>query len=155
MTNKARLRHTWSKRVVKLMAEGYKPLSLDVAVDFDGTICKEAYPSCGPLLPKARWGLLTLKALGAEVVIFSCRSHKKLRKETEGVMVEYLKANGIHYDRIERGYDGKPLVGRYFDDRSIPNHGKPFNWPKAIDCYIRSIEAEVESIYRARQKRMV
>ena len=154
-----KLRTTWSKRFHKLWEEGYKPLSATACVDFDGTICCEKYPECGKLLPKAKWGMITLRKLlaplGEKVAIYSCRSHKRLRKEVEKPMIDYLDSHQVPYDRIERGYQGKPLVGRYFDERGIPRESVVYNWPEAIDSFIRSIEYEIETIYKARRKRLL
>jgi histidinol phosphatase-like enzyme len=66
-----------------------------IAVDFDGTIVEDKYPEIGPLIPEARDVLNKYRALGGQVVLWTCRSGADLSNACL-----FLYRHGIHVDAI-------------------------------------------------------
>jgi len=130
-----------------------------IAVDFDGTLCDHAYPEIGAVKPGAKAALDIFKALGYEIIIWSCRSchwdydiyggdpaQPVLERKQVKAMVDFLKANDIPFDHIDDGSKGKPSADFYIDDKAIPYQN---NWDqiaflihrKETEDKIRAFEA--------------
>lgn len=66
-----------------------------IAVDFDGTMCRNAWPEIG----KANVAVLDLlrfrKAQGDKIILWTCRSDKLLTDA-----VEWCEARGLHFDAV-------------------------------------------------------
>lgn len=100
----------------------------EIIVDFDGTICKYAFPECGEPTPKVHEALNFLRSIGYKITIHSCRtSHywqmlfgQDPMKQLE-IMIDYLKKYNIPYDRI--CLLEKPVADYYIDDRAIQFKG--------------------------------
>lgn len=96
-----------------------------ISIDFDGTIVEHRFPDIGPLKPGA---IDAIKKLYQkyEIVISSCRASTIFNPEGPGTsksykeMVKFLDDNGIPYDRIDDGTEGKVVAVAYIDDRGIP-----------------------------------
>jgi len=93
-----------------------------LAVDFDGTIVKHAYPTIGEELPDAIPTLRDLKKAGWIITIWTCRDGKEAAAAldwllTRGFMPHAINencVNGINYGK------NKIYADYYFDDRSFP-----------------------------------
>jgi hypothetical protein len=117
------------------------PKSLRLVVDFDDTIALNAWPDITGLVPEAKESLVLLHNAGHHITIWSARNSRVIHSETVRAlalqnMKAYLDSNGIPYDVIDYGTEGKP-VGVYCDNRAL---GAPtvlykgrlvFNWKKA------------------------
>lgn len=96
-----------------------------VAIDFDGTIVEHKYPEIGPLKKDAVRAINLLKGLGCYIIITSCRTNPRLNKpklEREQqviIMKEFLTKNGIPFDEIDDGTQGKVIADVYIDDHAI------------------------------------
>lgn len=103
-----------------------------IAVDFDGTLCDQAFPHIGKIKPGAKEALTVFRALGFKVVIWTCRtchwdydvyggdpSEPTMERERVKEMVRWLNDNGIPYDEIDDGSKGKPGADYYIDDKGI------------------------------------
>lgn len=108
-----------------------------VAIDFDGTIVDHAFPDIGELKAGAKEAIEKLYE-EYEIVISSCRASKlyeESRKERDFVqeMELFLIENGIPFDRIDRGDEGKVVAVAYIDDRAKEFVGwdKEYLEPKA------------------------
>lgn len=66
-----------------------------IAVDFDGTLCKNKYPSIGEPLPYSLYYIKKLAAAGNILILHTCRSGKLLYGA-----VAWCKAHGITFDYI-------------------------------------------------------
>lgn len=66
-----------------------------IAVDFDGTIVEDRYPEIGPLIPDARRVLRHYKALGGQIILWTCRTGSDLADACL-----FLAQHGIHVDAI-------------------------------------------------------
>ena len=66
-----------------------------IAVDFDGTLCKDKWPYIGePNLPLLHW-LIARRAMGDKVILWTCRCGEMLDKA-----VAWCKARGLELDAI-------------------------------------------------------
>ncbi len=96
---------------------------LIIAVDFDGTIVEDAYPSIGQ--PKM-FAFETLKELekdGHRLILWTYRNGKKLDEA-----VEFCKKNGIEFYAVNKNYPEEVFEGKvsrkinaniFIDDRNI------------------------------------
>ena len=100
-----------------------KALTPTIAVDFDGTLCKEAWPDIGePNLPLIDF-LIRWRQEGNKVILWTCRENTML-----GLAVDWCAEHGLHFDavncnlpeRIEAYKNDSRKVGAdyYIDDSS-------------------------------------
>ncbi|OIQ18148.1 BT0820 family HAD-type phosphatase [Lacinutrix sp. MedPE-SW] len=96
---------------------------LIIAVDFDGTIVEDAYPSIGDERLFAFDTLKRLQADGHRLILWTYRHGKKLEEA-----VEYCKANGIEFYAVNKSFPEEQTpenVSRkihadlFIDDRNI------------------------------------
>ncbi len=95
-----------------------------IAVDFDGTLCKDAYPSIGAPIPYSLLYIARKKAAGNILILHTCRSGKLLDEA-----VDWCKARGITFDYINENvpenikrYGGdtrKIYADLYFESNSL------------------------------------
>lgn len=71
------------------------PYQKIVAVDFDGTLCKDAYPAIGDPLPYSIHYIKELAKDGAILILHTCRNGALL-----GAAVEWCNDRGIVFDYI-------------------------------------------------------
>lgn len=114
-----------------------------IAVDFDGTLCEDAYPEIGAVKPGAVEALRQLRAAGFFILIWSCRTcswdahlypsdpdlHPYDREPVQA-MVAWLEANQIPFDAIDDGQRGKPNAAFYIDDKGVRFNN---NWEGIAD----------------------
>lgn len=66
-----------------------------IAVDFDGTLCKDKYPKVGePNMPLLRW-LIARRAMGDRVILWTCRCGAMLEKA-----IVWCGAFGLEFDAV-------------------------------------------------------
>ena len=105
-----------------------------IIIDFDGTLCKFAFPDVGPPEPGIKEALTKLKELGYRVCIHSVRTATywgdRKRKHHIQVIEKFMKENELPYDEIlvDKNMD-KPIAEVYVDDRAIRYEG---NWLEII-----------------------
>lgn len=94
------------------------------AVDFDGTLCENAYPEIGapnlPLIDK----LISCRRLGAKVILWTCREGELLTRA-----VEFCRCYGLEFDAVndnteelKKAYGTNPRkIGAdfYIDDKAV------------------------------------
>ncbi len=66
-----------------------------IAVDFDGTLCKDAYPNIGEPLPYSLYYIKKLAAAGNVLILHTCRGGALL-----DAAVAWCKERGITFDYI-------------------------------------------------------
>lgn len=70
------------------------------AVDFDGTLCENAYPEIGapnlPLIDK----LISCRRLGAKIILWTCREGELLTRA-----VEFCRCFGLEFDAVNDNTD--------------------------------------------------
>lgn len=87
-----------------------KPLIL--AIDFDGTIVKEIFPSIGPIRAGAVEYIRKLYDDGHYIIIWTCREG-----EFKVDMKIFLEQNDIPYHRVNKG--NPEAIEKYWDARKI------------------------------------
>lgn len=117
---------------------------LTIAVDFDGTICRYAFPDCGPPRTEVIEALRALRAEGWKIIIHTSRVNSDWpepgRTQKCEAMVLYLISHEVPFDEIwgiafewvstsegTQGYmwgfkphlTGKPVAHVYLDDRAM------------------------------------
>jgi len=104
-----------------------------IVIDFDGTVCKFAFPGVGPPEPNVKEALTKLKELGYKICIHSVRTATYWGGDREHhiqVIEKYMKENELPYDEIliDKSMD-KPIAVAYIDDRAIRYEG---NWLEIV-----------------------
>jgi len=105
--------------------EKYRQASLDVLIDFDGTLAEFEYPELGDPRPGALEFVQWIVDSGLRPVIWSSRmsrshnSEAKCRAETERLRRWLKKHNFPAECSIDTGVVGKRLALCYLDDRGV------------------------------------
>ena len=118
------------------MPQARKP---SIVIDLDGTIAREDSEDlmANEPQPGVQKALQRLRDAGFEVVIFTCRTNKGHPREDFGDHVEeieeWLDKNGVPYDKIDEGYEGKPFGVAYVDNKAIHYDGGVADWEKVVN----------------------
>lgn len=94
------------------MREGYEMQTTQrkiIAVDFDGTLCKDKYPDIGEPLPYSLSYIKRLAAAGNILILHTCRSGRLLDEA-----VAWCKQQGIVFDYINENVPAN--IERYGGD---------------------------------------
>lgn len=110
-----------------------------IAIDFDDTINiggSDTYPVCGEVRPWAKEVINFMHKLGIKIVIWTSRDvaynqDEKKMYDHMSPMIDWLDANGIHYDAINKSiqfapyaYNGRKVYAHmYVDDRAFGWNG--------------------------------
>lgn len=107
-----------------------------IAVDFDGTLCRDKYP----LIGEANDGLIRYlkhqKKNGARLILWTCRNGERLSQAVEwcrGHQLEFDTVNENLPEILERygGDSRKIFADIYIDDKSVA----PLNYMARMVCY--------------------
>lgn len=95
-----------------------------IAVDFDGTLCKDAYPNIGEEKEEVINYIKFAKASGDKIILWTCRKGKQLKQA-----VKWCKERGIEFDAVNKnlkehikkmkGDTRKVYADIYIDDKAI------------------------------------
>lgn len=95
-----------------------------VAVDFDGTICENAFPEIGKPRPRVIQAIKDYKRLGWKVILWTCRNKEYL---TEAL--KWCRKHGLEFDAVNEnlpeveemfgGYTRKIFADVYIDDKNV------------------------------------
>ena len=95
-----------------------------IAVDFDGTLVTNEYPNIGPDIYETIARLKHEQALGAKVILWTCREGSK-----KTAAVDWCIERGIHLDAVNEnlpeviesfgGDTRKIFANEYWDDRAV------------------------------------
>lgn len=96
-----------------------------IAVDFDGRLCENRWPEIGEPNTEAIEELKTRKAMGAKLILWTCRAGERLEeavKACESWGIEFDAVNEPLPEQIEKfGNDGrKVFADEYWDDKAVP-----------------------------------
>jgi hypothetical protein len=101
-----------------------KKLPYIVAVDFDGTLCENAYPEIGAPKYDVIHAVQDFKIRGYKTILWTCRNKAALRKA-----VEWCEEFGLEFDAINQnipevqemfgGDTRKVFADIYIDDRNV------------------------------------
>ena len=125
-----------SELEVEASSKGLIKIALNektLVIDFDNTIAEDNFPQIGAPKPYVKEALERLKENGYTIRIFSCRTNQlsdNANPEEEKSKIEaWLDKNGIPYDGVEMGTQGKPFAGHYIDDKGIEYDN---NWEEIV-----------------------
>lgn len=102
-----------------------RPVDKVAVIDFDGTLCKFAFPDVGPIEPNVKQALETLKAAGYTIKIHSCRTatywnRPDEQKEHILLIKNFILEHGLPCDELITSPSmNKPIAEVYIDDRAI------------------------------------
>lgn len=108
-----------------------RPVDKIAIIDFDGTLCKFAFPDIGPIEPDVKEALEILKKAGYTTKIHSCRTATYWNQEDERkihiqLMQDFMERHSLPYDEIILSPTmDKPIADVYIDDRAIKYNN---NW---------------------------
>ena len=94
-----------------------------IAVDFDGTLCENRFPEIGEANAELISQLIEEQKNGAEVILWSCRSGRRLKEairwaEKQGLRFDYVNRNTPERIRTYRSDCRKISADVYIDDRA-------------------------------------
>ena len=119
---------------------GKKPWPTVIAVDFDGTLCSNAWPEIGePNWPIIR-ELIRRQADGASIVLWTCRTGQLLGEAVIWCLNHGIKFNAVNSnvpERIEQYGDDtrKVSADEYWDDRAVLVSGGNSLLQAEPDCF--------------------
>lgn len=99
-----------------------------VAVDFDGTIVRHAYPAIGEIVPLAIEGLQMFQQKGWKIILYTMRSGEYLQQAVDLVESHEIKLYGVNVNptQCEWTESTKCYAPVYIDDAAI---GCPLVYP--------------------------
>ena len=94
-----------------------------IAVDFDGTICERNYPGIGAPNKELINQLIEEQENGADIILWTCRSGKRLKEAVEwskkqGLKFDYINKNSRERIKAYKSDSRKISADVYIDDRS-------------------------------------
>lgn len=95
-----------------------------IAVDFDGTLCKNAWPDIGEPRREVIDYVLREQRAGAKLILWTNRHHKRLKEAVDwckerGVIFDAVNANLPEIVRAFGGDTRKVFADEYLDDRAV------------------------------------
>lgn len=118
--------------------ESQKPSDKIAVIDFDGTLCKFAFPDVGPIEPDVRTALEALKDAGYKIKIHSCRTatywdNEDARRGHIQLIQAFMKEHKLPYDELIMSITmDKPIADVYIDDRAIRYENNWFDIAKNL-----------------------
>jgi hydroxymethylpyrimidine pyrophosphatase-like HAD family hydrolase len=95
-----------------------------IAIDFDGTLCENAFPEIGPekrhIIDKA----LKEQKDGAQLILWTCRTGDKLAEairfcQDRGIIFDAINANVESWLELWDGDSRKVFADEYWDDKAV------------------------------------
>ena len=96
-----------------------------IAVDFDGTLCWNAWPNIGPVNEPVMDYVLHQQQTGAKIILWTCRRDKMLDDA-----IKWCAERGLAFDAINEnlsevirlfGSDTRKIYAdEYLDDKAVP-----------------------------------
>ena len=95
-----------------------------IFVDFDGTICKDAWPDCGAPNHKVIYYILKKKAQGCKLILWTCRTGKQLEEAVKwcskyGIIFDAINENLPELIEMYGGDTRKITADEYIDDKNV------------------------------------
>lgn len=106
-----------------------------VAVDFDGTIVKHAYPEIGDPIPLAVEGLLKFQEKGWQIILNTMRGGEYLQAAVDLVESQGIKLYGVNVNPTQCHWTDSPkcYAPLYIDDAAL---GCPLIYPYGERPYV-------------------
>lgn len=94
-----------------------------IAVDFDGTLCENRWPEIGEPYPGILAFCIAMRALGAKLILYTCRTGKELHAAVEWCRKHHLEFDAVNENLPETiaafGGDTRKIVAdQYIDDKA-------------------------------------
>ncbi|MDR0696869.1 MAG: hypothetical protein LBF68_04950 [Christensenellaceae bacterium] len=98
--------------------------NITIAVDFDGTLCSNAYPDIGDPIENVIKFIKTRKADGACIILWTCRCGELLKSaiewcEKQGITFDYINTNTKENVALFGNDPRKIFADLYIDDKAI------------------------------------
>ena len=95
-----------------------------VAVDFDGTLCENAFPNIGAPKMDVINAIKVYKSYGWKIILWTCRNKEHLTKaiawcETHGLEFDAINENLPEVEEMFGGYTRKIFADVYIDDKNV------------------------------------
>lgn len=131
-----------------------------IAVDFDGTIVKDAWPKTGKMRLGARWVLRDLAKRGHILILNTCREDRLLHEAVYFLFcrgIRFHRENSNDPGRIRRyGSDCRKIsADLYIDDRAMGYWNWPLVWLTVLGMELREKWAVRSGMIRMRSLRQV
>lgn len=106
-----------------------------VAVDFDGTIVRHAYPEIGEIIPLAIEGLLAFQEKGWKIILHTMRGGEYLQAAIELLESHGINLYGINKNPTQSHWTKSPkcYAPLYIDDAAL---GCPLIFPKDERAFV-------------------
>ena len=95
-----------------------------IACDFDGTLCRSAWPGIGEEISRTIKAAKLCRALGAKIILWTCREYEAL-----DAAVAWCGERGLHFDAVNDnvqeildlyGVNSRKIsVDEYWDDKAV------------------------------------
>ena len=95
-----------------------------IAVDFDGTLCEDAYPEIGEPKHDMIQVIKNYRDIGCKIVLWTCRNREAMVKA-----VHWCREHGLEFDAVNRnipevqemfgGDTRKVYADIYIDDKNV------------------------------------
>lgn len=94
---------------------------MQIAIDFDGTIVKHAYPKVGDPVPSALETIRELRRAGHQIIIFTMRSGSGLQEAREYMISNGIQCYGYNENKSQVHWTSSPKVYAhiYIDDAAL------------------------------------
>lgn len=101
-----------------------KTLPYIVAVDFDGTLCENAYPEIGAPKQDVIDAVKTYRTYGWKVVLWTCRNREQLEEacrwcKQQGLTFDAVNTNIPEVQEMFHGDTRKVFADVYIDDKNV------------------------------------
>ncbi len=115
-----------------------------VAVDFDGTLCKDAYPDIGDPLPYSLYYIKELAKDGVILILHTCRSGELLQAAVDwcaerGIVFDYINEN-VPFNIERYGGDTRKIYADIYVDTNAVNPRRLYGIGEN-DEYLKIFEA--------------
>lgn len=95
-----------------------------IAVDFDGTLCKNEYPGIGEPNLRLIGYLNRQQGMGAKIILWTCRMYERLDEavswcKEHNLIFDYINENAVEAIEEFGGDSRKIYADEYIDDKSI------------------------------------
>ena len=95
-----------------------------VAVDFDGTLCENAFPEIGAPKQEIIDTIKEYRSFGWKIILWTCRNKEHLTKAVEwcnqqGLVFDSINENLPEVEEVFGGYTRKIFADVYIDDKNV------------------------------------
>ena len=95
-----------------------------VAVDFDGTLCEDAFPEIGAPKEDMIQLIKTYKEIGCKIILWTCRNREHLIRAVDWCMDQGLEFDAVNHNlpELQEMFGGdtrKVFADIYIDDKNV------------------------------------